>query len=317
MTTVRKRFFAAVPSAYALAVMAALVSQVATPVHAAQMVWAGDFEEGAASIDGSRDADFAKKLYAEGTDAAADVQTASGMGICGTPREGNDAGRTRILDGGSGVQVRAEIKANTPGVIQFAWDGPEYWIGVSLCLAQWPSGSDVHTFLQIHAPNEVSGSQCDFAGNALSISVANDTGNIRVIDNPSGVSAGTGAFSNGKSVYAYNLRSTMGQWQDFVFKFRLSTKGDGYYTVWHNGKQVASESGLVNVNWKDSCGNAIAKKYSNGPHLGMYGGPNTAGPKTLYIDAVRVATGADGYALVAPGGSTEARPNPPTAVSVQ
>jgi hypothetical protein len=317
MINVAKRLLAAATHAGALMAIAGMLVLAHSPADAAQLIWTGDFEEGASSIDGTTDADFKKHMYAEGTDAAADVQTTGGMSICSAPREGKYAGRTRILDGGSGDRVRAELIANQPGKIYFNWDGPEYWLGVSICLAQWPAGSDVHTFLQVHAPNEESGSLCDFAGNAIAIGTSNDTGGIHVIDNPSGISDGTGAFSNTKKVYSYDLRSTMGQWQDFVFKFRLSTKGTGYYTVWHNGKQVASETGLVNVNWKDSCGNVVAKKNSNGPHVGMYGGPNTAGPKTLYVDSVRVAEGTDGYALVAPGGHTDAPPNPPTAVSVQ
>jgi hypothetical protein len=277
MTNVTKRLLASAPRTAAPIAVAGMLCLALNSAYAAQLIWSGDFEEGAASIDGSKTADFSKKLYSEGTDAAADVQSNGGMGICGSPREGTYSGRTRILDHGSGVQVRAELKAHNPGVIQFNWDGPEYWIGYSMCLAQWPSGSDVHTFLQVHAPNESSGSSCDFAGNALTIGASNDTGNISIIDNPSGVSSGNGAFANSKTVYSFNLRDTMGKWQDFVFRFHLSTKGDGYYTAWHNGKQVASGSGLVNVNWKDSCGSAIAKRYSNGPHMGMYGGPNNAG----------------------------------------
>src|SRR6185503_41621 len=124
-----------------------------------------------------------------------------------------------------------------------------------------------------------SGSQCDFAGNALTIATDYDTGFIAVIDAPDGKSSGHGAFSRTKKVYTFDWRDTMGKWQDFVFKIKLSTKGAGYFTVWHNGRQVASGSGLVNVNWKDSCGNTIDKKYSNGPHVGFYGGPNKAGPK--------------------------------------
>src|SRR5687768_5690608 len=112
MTTVRKRSFAAARSAYALAMMAALLSQFASPVHAAQLVWAGDFEEGASSIDGTTGADFKKHMYSEGTASAADVQTTGGMSICSAPREGKNAGRTRILVGGSGERVRAEVIAH-------------------------------------------------------------------------------------------------------------------------------------------------------------------------------------------------------------
>jgi len=288
------------------------------PANAAQLVWGGDFEEGASSINGSKTADFAKKVEQAGIEADADVQSASGMGGCTRPRAGNYAGRSRVLSGGAGEQVRAELKANAPGVVQFQWDGPEYWLAVSLCLADWPSGSDVGTVYQIHAPNEASGSRCDFAGNALTIGVSKDTGYISIIDNPSGISKGSGAFSNTKNVYSFNFRNTLGKWQDFVFKIKLSTKGVGYYTAWHNGTQVASGSGLVNVNWKDSCGNPIAKKYSNGPHVGFYGGPNSAGPKTLYIDSVSVAEGTSGFDLVSSGAAAaSAVPNAPSNLVVQ
>src|SRR5262245_37233723 len=101
-----------------VAFIGALLSTV-NSAYGAAMIWAGDFEEGGSSIDDSRDADFHKHLYNEGTAAAADVRSAGGMGLCDRPREGSYAGRTRILAGGSGKQVRAEIKANAPGVISF------------------------------------------------------------------------------------------------------------------------------------------------------------------------------------------------------
>jgi hypothetical protein len=266
--------------------------------HAATLEWVGDFEEGAASIAGAKTSDFDKRLYDEGKAADMSVQGAGGMSLCAAPRAGKYSGRARILAGGKNLRVRTELLSNPR--YNFMWDGPEYWVGYSFCLAQWPAGSDVHTFLQIHAPNEDVQKVCDFAGNALTIGDAGDTGKILVIDNPGGRSAGTGAFSNSKTVYTFPLRSTLGKWQNFVFKFKLSTKGAGYFTVWHNGKQVATGSGLTNVNWKDSCGNPIDKTYHNGLHVGMYGGPNSAGPKTVYMDAARIAIGADGYNLVAP-----------------
>jgi hypothetical protein len=299
----------------ALVFAAALLLLTPGHANAAEFLWGGDFEEGTPSIDGSSDADFQKHVYDDGTAAAVDVQTNSGMGPCGSTREGKYAGRARILAGGAGQRVRAEVQANDP--IHFNWDGPEYWTSVSICLAEWPKGSDANTFYQIHAPNEEKGATCDFAGNAITIGVEYDTGFIAVIDNPDGKSSGNGAFSQTKKVYLYNVRDTLGQWQDFIFKFRLSTKGDGYFTVWHNGKQVASGSGLVNVNWKDSCGNPIPKTYSNGPHVGIYGGANDAGPKTLYMDSLKVAEGTNAYALVAPGDSTEAVPSPPLNLVVE
>ncbi|MGH8221664.1 MAG: heparin lyase I family protein, partial [Woeseiaceae bacterium] len=310
MTCVFKGHFAAAVKALRLLVLVCAGLFWLATGNAAEVRWKGDFEAGLPSIAGTSGADFSKKLYDEGTNAEADVESLAGMGICGNPREGLFSGRTSVLEGGSGVRVRAEIKSHLPGTYKFDWDGPEYWIGISFCLAEWPKGSDAHTFLQLHSPNEESGSNCDFEGNALTIGVVNDTANIRVLDNPSGISEGGAAQANNKIVYTYNLRDTLGQWQDFVFRFHLNTKGNGYYTAWHNGRQVASESGLVNVNWKDSCGNVIAKSYHNGLHLGIYGGPNNAGPKTLYLDSAKIAEGSNGYDLVAPGGGSQVpRPN--------
>ena len=277
-----------------------VASLAAMSASAATLDWVGDFEEGSASIAGSSTSDFSKHIYDEGKAATVDVQSASGMSICTAPRAGKYAGRARILSGGSNLRVRAELIAHQPGKYNFAWDGPEYWLGYSFCLAQWPKGSDVHSFLQVHAPNEIKGATCDFAGNALSIVVVNDVAQVRVIDNPSGISDGQGAFANNKTVYSFPLRTTMGKWQDFAFKFRLSTQGTGYFGVWHNGKLVASGSGITNVNWRDSCGNPIDRRSSNGPHVGMYGGKNSAGPKTLYMDQVRIAVGSSGLGLVAP-----------------
>ena len=142
MTFLRKRQFGnTLIPAFVLTIVSLLLTLHSA--NAAQLIWGGDFEEGASSISGSKTADFAKKVEADGVEADASVLTASGMGNCTRPRAGNYAGRSRILSGGAGKQVRAEIKANAPGVIQFEWDGPEYWLAVSLCLADWPSGSDV------------------------------------------------------------------------------------------------------------------------------------------------------------------------------
>ena len=108
----------------------------------------------------------------------------------------------------------------------------------------------------------------------------------------------------------------VGEWQDYVVNFRLSTRGDGFYQIWKNGKQIYSKYGLTNVNSFDSCGNPIpdGKWKHNGAHIGIYA-PGNAAYRRIFYDEVRVARGADGYDLVAPGQevelSDEAIPNPP------
>ena len=95
--------------------------------------------------------------------------------------------------------------------------------------------------------------------------------------------------------------------------FRLSTRGTGYYHIWKNGELIYSRTGMTNVNYLDSCGQPIPseKTHHNGAHIGIYA-PGNAAFRRIYYDEVRVAQGADGYELVAPGGTAEV----PTSSSV-
>lgn len=202
-------------------------------------------------------------------------------------------------------RYRAEIDAKAPKIV---WDdGKSYWNGVSFNPQDF-SGS-AYTLFQIHAPNEVAGSACDYAGNALSVIPTEKNGKmyyaVRVIEK-GGRSTGTGANSNTTEVWSTPM--VEGQWADFVFNYTLSTKGQGYYQVWYNGQLVYQKSGLTNVNHIDSCGNPVPadKRESNGPHIGIYGPPCAGGAadpdpyRSLLADELRVATGPDGYDLVDP-----------------
>ncbi len=278
----------------------------------AELVWIGDFET----------ADFSQykdKLSGEG-------ERSSKKLVTNPVRSGQYAVELTTLGIGSDSVERAELQTileNGGGLIKFEWDGPEYWIGFSFLFTEWDANA--HTFFQIHAPNQPKGDPCDYAGNAFSIwgdgedsnnGIA-DTIAVRVIEN-GGTSSGKGAASGNKVIHSYPF--ALNQWQDYVVNFRLSTRGQGYYHIWKNGKQIYSKSGITNVNYIDSCGKLIpeSKTHHNGVHIGVYA-PGNPAFRRIYYDEVRVAQGSNGYNLVAPGtsdsaskGPVESAPNAPT-----
>jgi len=256
----------------------------------ATIIWYGLLEGGPNEIvTGHALQRFKKKTGFNGQQSV----VTSGVG-CAAPRQGTYMAKLEIPAGASGTPQRGEILSNPK--IDFLWDGPEYWVGFSFCVPAW--APSVNTLFQIHAANEDPG-DCDFAGNAVGIM---GQGNLAVIENPSGISAGSGANSNQIDVYDFNLSSGANQdvWHDVILNFSLSTTGNGFYNFWHNGVLVASDTGANNTNWKDSCGNVIQpdKDRNNGIHVGLYQGNTT--PRIIYYDAMRVAEGDSGYNTVDP-----------------
>jgi hypothetical protein len=282
----------------------------ATPADAAELVWTGDFETGDFS-------QYEDHRYERETRALREL-------VKSPVRGGKYATALTIRDvEARHERSRSELITQMPhgGAMQFKWDGPEYWVGFSFMFTE-PTAS-TSTFFQIHAPNEGKGAPCDYAGNTFTIGGDGAGSNggvtkdiiIRVIEN-GGVSTGKGSGSNNKVVYRYPF--PVGEWQDYVVNFKLSTRGDGFYKVWKNGKAVYSKSGITNVNHRDSCGNRIPeeKRMHNGGHIGIYAS-GTTGFRRVYYDEVRIAEGSDGYGLVSPSdhGPEEAIPNPPTVVA--
>lgn len=266
----------------------------ASAAHSAELIWVGDFETGDFS-------QYRDKLYGGRKYATKRLVTSP-------VRAGKHAVELTVLDVERDGNPRAELVSRLPGYggsIRFQWDGPEYWIGFSFLFKEWESSA--YTFFQLHAPNEAKGEACDYAGNTFSVwgsgAASNDGVSdrivVRVIEN-GGVSRGKGAGSNNKVVHSYPF--PIGQWQDYVVNFRLSTRGEGFYKIWKDGKAIYSKSGLTNVNYRDSCGNLIpeAKQEHNGTHIGIYA-PKTKGFRRIFFDEVKVAVGSDGYTLVAPG----------------
>jgi hypothetical protein len=280
---------------------------------AAKLLWTGDFESGDFS-------QFKDHLYESGRRTTKRI-------VKSPTRAGKFATELTILDvDANHDKSRAELMTVMPdggGRMQFEWDGPEYWVGFSFLFKE-PIAS-TSTFFQIHAPNEPKGDPCDFAGNTFTVGGEGAASNggvtknvvVRVIEK-GGVSAGKGSGSNNTVVYKYPF--PLNEWQDYVVNFRLSTRGEGFYKVWKNGKAIYSKSGITNVNYRDSCGNLIPedKRKHNGAHIGVYGS-SVNGFRRVYYDEVRVAQGADGYDLVSPAGASsfvpeDALPKPPIVV---
>jgi len=276
----------------------------ASVAYSAELIWVGDFETGDFS-------QYRDKLYG-GSDYATKKLVTSPV------RAGKYATELTILDAERDGNPRAELLsalADGSGSIHFLWDGPEYWIGFSFLFKEWESSA--YTFFQLHAPNEPKGDPCDFAGNTFSVwgSGADSNGGVsdkivvRIIED-GGVSRGKGAGSNNKVVHSYPF--PIDEWQDYVVNFKLSTRGEGFYKIWKNGKAIYAKTGLTNVNHRDSCGNPIpeGERRHNGAHIGVYA-PKTKGYRRIFYDEVKVAVGSDGYSLVAPGQGTAPEQEPP------
>ena len=280
------------------------------PAYSATLIWVGDFETGDLS-------QYSEKIP---DDKVGYVKV-----VTSPVRDGKYAAEMTVFDSNLVSSSRAELvsKNRGSGNIKFLWDGPEYWIGVSMYFKEWAAQG--HTFFQVHAPNEGPGSSCDYAGNAFTIRPTGsninleDTLSVAVLDNPSGRSEAKGASSNNKVVDSMPI--PIGKWIDFVAHFRLSTKGEGFFEVWKDGKMVYSEYNMTNVNWIDSCGNPIPpeQQMHNGLHVGIYAS-KTKQYRRIFVDELRVAEGAgsNGYDLVAPKGNGAASPivtAPPSAPS--
>ena len=88
-----------------------------------------------------------------------------------------------------------------------------------------------------------------------------------------------------------------GRWVDFVILRRRSFAADGVTRIWMDGTIVVDEEGPNAVDY-EGLGNAGTLRLKNG----IYWGTADKGPSTfvLYFDSVKIATGPDGYDLVAP-----------------
>lgn len=298
-----------------------------TPAGAAALAWVGDFSTG--------DLSQFKTHYEAGgycevvTSPVRDGRYAA-RSVTPTPSVGVNTRRAELIT----KLGKDSVFPNAGGKMTFAWDGPEYWLGFSVYFKQWAAGAN--TFVQLHSPNPPANwyepppdcvecrGDCGFDGNAFSLTPTGDGGldangkkiedqlTATVVDNPTGRSSNRGAGSNTKPVWAQPFSpNNIGVWIDFVFRFHLSKKGEGYYQLWRNGVLVAEEYDMYNVNWIDSCGNLIPDDQlkHNGVKIGVYAGGDQF--REMFFDEVRLAVGPNGYDVVAPGGRAGGAPKFP------
>ena len=208
-------------------------------------------------------------------------------------------------------RYRAEVSVSNGTPEDYVWDDPTpHWVGVSIYPRKFDNPA--YTLLQIHSPNEKKSSNCDNEGNAVTLAPAKIDGRmhyaLHVILDGSKRPEMRGAFTGSTRVW-HEPMDTKG-FTDFVLSFTLSTKKQGTVKLWRNGELVYSAKGLTNVIYTDTCGNRIAKRAHNGPHVGVYGPPAKGGSKErskygdpyreVFIDQLNTATGPDGYSLVDP-----------------
>ena len=272
-------------------------------MNAATLDWVGNFETGDTS-------QYKDHLYDPGTYSRKTLVTSP-------VRAGKYAVLLEILGKERPVKERAELITTgspTGGVMQFQWNGPEYWVGFSFRLKDW--NSTAWTFFQIHAPDETNypDLSCKVGANAITIRPTGAATNngvdnriaLGVIEDGTKIPGGPCALCGQKTVWTDPLKS--GVWYDFVVRMKLSTEGKGYIEVWRNGEKIYSKFNMTNVQKYDRCGNlqtdAIKpdKQHDFGANIGVYS-DNAPLYRGIYYDEVRIATGTDGYNLVAPPGS--------------
>lgn len=203
---------------------------------------------------------------------------------------------------------------------KYVWDdGLSHWVGVSIYPRKFDNPA--YTLFQFHSPNEGQGNPCEWEGNAITIKPDKIDGVMHyalyiIVNGGQALSKGG---ANGSSTRVWSEPMNQKGFTDFIINFTLSTKKQGYVTLWRNGERVYQGTGLTNVNYIDSCGAPIPDKAHNGPHMGIYGPPCRGTPaetkiygedkyREAFFDELRTATGPNGYAEVDPARND---PKPP------
>jgi hypothetical protein len=136
---------------------------------------------------------------------------------------------------------RAEIKF--PGNIQ---NDKVYWVAYRHYVKDWGSFSTSDTAIiamQLHAGN--------VAGLSPAIGVYSRGGRNFWID-ARGSTASSPSQSNSVSVRSTERPIQFGRWVDFVFKFKLNTRGSGFVQAWMDGTQIFNHQGTVGYNTGDA-----------------------------------------------------------------
>ena len=102
----------------------------------------------------------------------------------------------------------------------------------------------------------------------------------------------------------YHGDLSIGCWTDFVYNFKWSYGGDGFFRIWKDGVLISNRTG-------GNCFNDDRGPYKK---IGIYGDIDQGQEMTIYYDEVRIGDSDSSYAEVAPGGSV--KPLPPTSVRI-
>lgn len=172
--------------------------------------------------------------------------------------------------------------------------GEEYWVGWSIFLPddgsyQFDTGQP-EVLLQVHGLND----SCDAGGMGPPHALRPINGRWRwdVRWDPTRCMSSTPL---GREVIDIGPQE-LGRWTDFVARFVFSHEDDGVTQVWLDGNLVVDRVGMPNH-----------YNSAKGPYLklgfyksGWLQSPSDVVSRTIYLDAIRVYEGSDGYAQVDP-----------------
>ncbi len=207
--------------------------------------------------------------------------------------------------------------AGSGGDFQF---NTEYWVNLNFRYENWPSDTDRDfSPFQIHrrpGTNPATGNpdwNCDltsaYATAPFFMSTVNDTVEIR-------------GWPNGTLFWSAPMNSTgitKNAWHNLVLRFNISSSNTGYLEAWiDNVKRFSKLNYALFTTGTDSCGRQFNPNYwKNGIYKWNWkaGRPATGSTRrSVYIDDLNIAVGANGYNLVyePPTGTTTPDTTPPT-----
>ena len=110
-----------------------------------------------------------------------------------------------------------------------------------------------------------------------------------------------GSTDKKNSTLARSVAVTKGEWQDWVIYRERSWQNNGVLRVWVNGEQVVNDTGPNAINYR-AYNNGGVIEFNPGIYWGVDQRPGAI--FAIYFDDVRLATGPDGYDLVASAGGS-------------
>ncbi|MCF6235455.1 MAG: polysaccharide lyase [Gammaproteobacteria bacterium] len=216
-------------------------------------------------------------------------------------RNGNKAA-LMVNDANGGK--RCELVPQPAG--RFFW-GREYWVGYSFYIPSNLPNTGFKVFHQHHsAPPK--GVSCGYSGGNGFLLIRGKSGQLEIRITPEGqLTAFPEGSAGGNTRTAYSFPYETNKWFDVVMNFKYSDKGDGFWKIWIDGKQVINKNGS-NVNLYmtpdntrsySDCGDGTAKRARiYDMKYGTYAGNSEAG--AVVYDEVKIGDVNSSYEEVAP-----------------